>query len=195
MSFLCIRNIHSDLNSGGIFYPQTSFTVNLVGIPLSHEPYLSIPVDKHSANYISYLRGINLCKKSFRLFHSVSWTLSSSRNLSNFVGHMYEGSVFSKCKNKHIYNVEYQVAHLEGKSTLDIYNISSETLLLSHIYRVSHFEDVNTGQVVRWMGRMGYNDNLPRLYPNIPQHLTFSQLFGFKEVTSTTVIRIQIRIH
>ena len=78
---------------------------------------------------------------------------------------------------------------------MDIYNISSETLLLSHIYRVSDFEDVNTGQVVRWMGRMGYNDNLPRLYPNIPPHLTFSQLFGFKEVTSTTVIRIQIRIH
>ena len=38
---------------------------------------------------------------------------------------------------------------------MDIYNISSEILLLSHIYRVSHFEDVNTGQVVRWMGRMG----------------------------------------
>ena len=102
-------------NSGGIFYPQTSFTVNLVGIPLSHEPYLSIPVDKHSANYISYLRGINLCKKSFRLLHSVSWTLSSSRNLSNFVGLFYEGSVFSKCKGKHIYNVVYQVAHLKSR--------------------------------------------------------------------------------
>ena len=68
---------------------------------------------------------------------------------------MYEGSVFSKCKDKHIKSVEYQVAHLAGKSTLDIYNISLEILLLSHIYRVSHFEDVNTGQVVRWMGRMG----------------------------------------
>ena len=104
-------------NSGGIFYPQTSFTVNLVGIPLSHEPYLSIPVDKHSANYISYLRGINLCKKSFCLFHSVSWTLRYQflTQPLKLVGLMYEGSVFSKCKDKHIKSVEYQVAYSESR--------------------------------------------------------------------------------
>ena len=52
----------------------------------------------------------------------------------------------------------------------------------SHIYRVSHFEDVNMGQVRR------HNDNLPRsLYPNIRQQLTFSHIFGFIEVAITVL--------